>query len=76
MWQLLEAEREAGITLTDSLAMNPASSVSGLYFAHPKSIYFQVGKITEEQVLDYAKRKNSPKEEVEKWLSPILAYDI
>ena len=75
MWKLLDAEHEADISLTESLAMHPASSVSGLYFAHPKSLYFQVGKITEEQVHDYAKRKNKSKEEVEKWLSPILAYD-
>ena len=50
MWKLLDAENEAGIKLTESLAMSPASSVSGLYFANPKSIYFQVGKITQEQV--------------------------
>ena len=50
MWRLLDAENEANITLTESLAMTPASSVSGLYLANPKSVYFQVGKITEEQV--------------------------
>jgi 5-methyltetrahydrofolate--homocysteine methyltransferase len=50
MWKLLNAEQECNIKLTESLAMHPASSVSGLYFAHPKSLYFQVGKVTEEQV--------------------------
>ena len=50
MWDLMKAEEKANIKLTESLAMTPAASVSGLYFAHPKSIYFAVGKITEEQV--------------------------
>lgn len=50
MWELLDAEKECNVKLTESLAMLPASSVSGLYFANPKSTYFQVGKITEEQV--------------------------
>ena len=49
MWKLLDAENEVGIKLTESLAMHPASSVSGLYFANPKSLYFQVGRITQEQ---------------------------
>jgi 5-methyltetrahydrofolate--homocysteine methyltransferase len=55
--------------------MNPASSVSGLYFAHPKSEYFAVGKIDRDQVADYAKRRGDSQEEVEKWLGPILGYD-
>lgn len=76
MWKLMDAEKNCGVSLTESLAMNPASSVSGLYFAHPKSLYFQVGKITEEQVVDYAKRKGSSKEAVEKWLGPNLAYTV
>lgn len=76
MWNLLDAEKEANIKLTESLAMHPASSVSGLYFANPKSLYFQVGKITEEQVKDYAQRKGQEKSEIEKWLSPILAYEL
>ena len=50
MWQLIDAEKDAKINLTESLAMTPASSVSGIYFANPNSLYFQVGKITEEQV--------------------------
>ena len=76
MWDLLDSEKECNVKLTESLAMLPASSVSGLYFANPKSIYFQVGKITDEQVKDYARRKELDKEVVEKWLSPILAYEL
>ena len=75
MWKLLDAEKECSIKLTESLAMHPASSVSGLYFANPNSLYFQVGKITQEQVIDYAARKNEKKEVVEKWLGPCLAYE-
>lgn len=76
MWNLLDAKNEANIELTESLAMHPASSVSGLYFANPKALYFQVGKISEEQVKDYSLRKNKDKAEIEKWLSPILAYEL
>jgi 5-methyltetrahydrofolate--homocysteine methyltransferase len=60
--------------LTESNAMTPASSVSGFYFAHPKSKYFAVGRIGEDQARDYAARKGMSLEEVERWLSPILAY--
>jgi 5-methyltetrahydrofolate--homocysteine methyltransferase len=63
------------VSLTESLAMMPASSVSGLYFAHPESKYFAVGKIQRDQVEDYAKRKGMAVAEVEKWLSPNLAYE-
>ncbi|WP_025763452.1 methionine synthase [Dyadobacter tibetensis] len=73
LFDLLGAE-EVGITLTESFAMYPASSVSGWYFSHPQSRYFPVGKIHKDQVMDYAKRKNMPLEEIEKWLSPVLAY--
>ena len=55
--------------------MYPASSVSGWYFSHPESKYFTIGKIAKDQVVDYAKRKNMPLEEVEKWLAPVLNYD-
>uniref|UniRef100_T1JGD5 Methionine synthase n=1 Tax=Strigamia maritima TaxID=126957 RepID=T1JGD5_STRMM len=75
MWQLLNVYESTGIELTDSLAMSPAASVCGLYFAHPKSTYFSVGKIQIDQVSDYATRKNMDVQEVEKWLSPILAYN-
>lgn len=75
MWQLMEVEKHTGITLTESLAMVPPSSVSGLYFAHPKASYFAVGKIMRDQVHDYAKRKNMSVHDVEKWLGTCLAYD-
>uniref|UniRef100_A0A2P2I5S8 Methionine synthase n=1 Tax=Hirondellea gigas TaxID=1518452 RepID=A0A2P2I5S8_9CRUS len=75
MWKLLDASAATGINLTPSLAMMPAASVSGLYFAHPQSEYFAVGKITKEQVVDYAKRQGSSLEAAEEWLAPNLAYD-
>jgi 5-methyltetrahydrofolate--homocysteine methyltransferase len=73
LFDMLDAEK-LGITLTESFAMYPASSVSGWYFSHPDSRYFPVGKIFKDQVVDYAKRKNMPLEEIEKWLSPVLGY--
>ena len=76
MWKLLNATEAIGIELTESLAMQPPSAVSGLYFAHPESNYFAVGKINEDQVRDYADRKGVSMKETEKWLSPILAYDV
>ena len=76
MWKLMDAEKECGAKLTESLAMHPAASVSGLYFANPKSLYFQVGKITEEQVVDYAHRKKADKADIERWLGPNLAYTV
>lgn len=75
LFELLNASENAGITLTESLAMYPASSVCGWYFAHPESKYFGIGKIAKDQVEDYAKRKNMPLEEMEKWLRPQLDYD-
>ncbi|KAK3586830.1 hypothetical protein CHS0354_034868 [Potamilus streckersoni] len=75
MWHLLEAD-SVGIKLTESLAMDPAASVSGLYIPHPKSYYFATGKINKDQVIDYARRKNKTVSEVERWLSSILAYDM
>jgi len=75
LFELLNVTEDAGIILTESLAMYPASSVCGWYFAHPESKYFGVGKIAKDQVTDYAKRKNMPSEEIEKWLSPQLDYD-
>ncbi len=75
LWDLLDVEKNAGIALTESYAMNPPSSVSGLFFAHPQAKYFRVGKINRDQVEDYAARKNRPVEIVEKWLAPYLAYD-
>ena len=75
LFRLLDATKHTGITLTESLAMNPASSVSGLYFAAPESRYFAVGKLGRDQIEDYAKRKGMPVAEVEKWLGPYLQYD-
>jgi len=75
LWQLLDVERTTGITLTESFAMWPGSSVSGLYFAHPASRYFSVGKIGRDQVVDYHTRKGMTVAEVERWLGPNLGYD-
>ncbi len=74
LFRLLDAEKNTGISLTESFAMWPGSSVSGLYFSHPESHYFGVGKIEEDQVADYAKRKSKSKHEMERWLAPILNY--
>jgi 5-methyltetrahydrofolate--homocysteine methyltransferase len=74
VFSLLDAEKNTGIKLTESMAMYPAASVCGLYFSHPESRYFTVGKIGKDQVLDYHRRKGMSVEEIEKWLSPILNY--
>jgi len=75
LWELIEPDRNAGIEITDSYAMMPASSVSGWYFSHPKSQYFGTGKIQRDQVEDYAERKNLEVQQVERWLAPVLGYD-
>ncbi len=75
LWELIEPDRNAGVEITDSFAMYPASSVSGWYFSHPKSQYFGTGKIQRDQVEDYAERKKLEKQVVERWLAPVLAYD-
>ena len=75
IFELLDVEKNVGITLTESLAMHPAASVCGLYFAHPEAKYFNVGKIGKDQVLDYHKRKGMSIDETERWLRPILNYD-
>jgi len=72
LWRLLDVEARTGITLTESYAMWPGSSVSGLYFAHPEAHYFSLGKIDRDQVADYAERKGMSVEEVERWLGPNL----
>ena len=74
LFRLLEAPARAGITLTESFAMQPGASVSGLYFAHPQSEYFGVGKIERDQVEDYAERKGWSIDTAERWLAPILNY--
>ncbi len=75
MFELLEAEDSVGVHLTESLAMAPAASVSGFYFAHPDAHYFTVGPIGRDQAVAYARRKGTPLREVERWLRPSLAYD-
>ena len=76
LFALLGAEQGAGMWLTESCAMTPAASVSGLYFAHPESRYFAVDRITREQVEAYAARKGMPVAEIERWLAPNLGYDV
>jgi 5-methyltetrahydrofolate--homocysteine methyltransferase len=75
LWRLLGVEKAAGILLTESFAMWPGSSVSGLYFAHPEAHYFSLGKIDRDQVADYKTRKAMKLEEVERWLGPNLNYE-
>ncbi|MGB8366030.1 MAG: methionine synthase [Rhizomicrobium sp.] len=75
VFRLLDAEARTGVRLTESFAMWPASSVSGLYFSHPESCYFGVGKIEKDQVEDYARRRGWTLAEAERWLSPLLNYD-
>jgi 5-methyltetrahydrofolate--homocysteine methyltransferase len=75
LFELLDAEKQIGIQLTESYAMYPASAVSGFYFGHPESTYFGLGKIAKDQVVDYAARKGMALEEIERWLSPVLTYD-
>jgi 5-methyltetrahydrofolate--homocysteine methyltransferase len=76
LFELLDAEKSAGIKLTESFAMYPASSVSGFYFSNAESKYFGLGKIQKDQVEEYARRKDMTISEIERWLSPNLSYDI
>jgi 5-methyltetrahydrofolate--homocysteine methyltransferase len=75
LWTLMDVEAATGITLTESYAMWPGASVSGLYFANPESHYFGVGKVERDQVEDYAERKGWTVEEAERWLAPVLNYE-
>jgi 5-methyltetrahydrofolate--homocysteine methyltransferase len=75
LWDLLDVDNNAGITLTESMAMVPTAAVSGIYYSHPDSSYFAVSKINRDQVEDYAKRKGMTLAEAERWLSPNLGYD-
>jgi 5-methyltetrahydrofolate--homocysteine methyltransferase len=75
LWRLLDAEKNAGMKLTESFAMWPGSSVSGLYFAHPAAQYFSLGKVDRDQTTEYAERKGMTLGEVERWLSPNLGYE-
>ena len=69
-------EKNTGMKLTESYAMYPAASISGWYFSHPESKYFGLGDISKDQVEDYAERKGMSVEEVERWLAPVLNYDV
>lgn len=75
MWELMGVKEATGMDLTESMAMLPAAAVSGLYFAGACSSYFAVGKITQDQVVDYARRKRISVEEAQKWLAPMLNYE-
>ncbi|MFN3521944.1 MAG: methionine synthase [Phenylobacterium sp.] len=75
LFRLLEAEKRAGMALTESFAMTPPASVSGLYFSHPEAHYFGVGRIGKDQVEDYARRKGWDVKTAERWLAPILSYE-
>ena len=75
LFELLDAEKTAGITLTESYAMHPGAAVSGFYFAHSEARYFGVGKISKDQVADYAPRKGMTLAEAERWLAPNLGYE-
>ena len=75
LFELLDAEKNAGISLTESCAMLPASAVSGFYLSHSESAYFAVGKVGRDQVEDYARRKAMPLPECERWLAPYLGYE-
>lgn len=74
IFELLNAEKNIGVTLTENMAMLPAASVSGYYFSHPQSQYYGVGKLNKEMIEDYAARKNVSVEEIERWLAPVLDY--
>jgi 5-methyltetrahydrofolate--homocysteine methyltransferase len=76
LWNLLGVEESIGMKLTESYAMHPAASVSGLYFSHPEARYFAVDLITKDQVENYARRKDMPIREIERWLAPNLAYEV
>jgi 5-methyltetrahydrofolate--homocysteine methyltransferase len=75
LWQLLDVEKNAGISITESFAMVPTAAVSGWYFAHPQSRYFGIGRIYRDQVEDYARRKGMSLKEAERWLGPNLGYE-
>jgi 5-methyltetrahydrofolate--homocysteine methyltransferase len=75
LWTLLDVEKNTGMRITESFAMWPGSSVSGLYFAHPQARYFTLGKIDRDQVVDYRARKGMSTQEVERWLGPNLGYE-
>jgi len=76
LWRMLDVDRTAGIRLTESFAMYPTAAVSGWYFSHPEARYFQVGRIDADQVADYAQRKGMTLAEAERWLAPLIGYEV
>jgi len=76
LWAMLRPEESAGMTITESFAMLPTAAVSGWYFAHPQARYFSVTRIQQDQVVDYADRKEMDLISTERWLAPILGYDV
>jgi 5-methyltetrahydrofolate--homocysteine methyltransferase len=76
LWSLIEPDKNAGITITESFAMLPTASVCGFYFSHPEAKYFGTGKIQKDQVEDYARRKGETVSVTERWLAPVLGYDV
>jgi len=75
LWELIDPTNNAGMQLTESYAMLPTASVSGLYFSHPEVRYFGVGKLARDQITDYARRKGMAVEEIERWLASVLGYN-
>ena len=76
LWSMLQPEENAGMTITESFAMLPTAAVSGWYFAHPQARYFSVTRIQQDQVIDYAERKGLDMMSAERWLAPVLGYDV
>jgi 5-methyltetrahydrofolate--homocysteine methyltransferase len=76
LWQLLQPDKHIGLNITESFAMFPTAAVSGWYFSHPDSKYFGLGQISKDQIEDYAERKGMGLEEAERWLAPVLNYDV
>jgi len=76
LWELLKPDDNAGMTITESFAMLPTAAVSGWYLAHPDARYFSVTRVQQDQVIDYAQRKGMDLMSVERWLSPVLGYDV
>ena len=74
LFKILDATANTGIRLTETFAMHPTAAVCGMFFAHPQSKYFAIGKIDQDQIIDYAKRKGMTEQEAEKWLGPNLGY--
>ena len=75
LWDLIEPDKNAGMTITESFAMLPTASVSGMYFSHPEARYFGTGKLARDQIEDYAARKGMNIQDVERWLASVLGYE-